>query len=497
MPPRRPSLWVEIALALGLITLTTILLNAGVFWLIMKQAEEHRRTALAEALTSGIGAQLAASGADGPRPGEVLAGYRDASLAFDALYLVRQDLTPVHVAEGKPPDKLDDGLRAALYGRERHVAVEGAIWGLRAVEVTAPVVLRGERAVALRVRLPLASPTAFGSPSTFVLAYTASTGFAIAAFGFSLLRRRLIAPVAQVREGTRRIADGEFGHQLDVDASEELAALCRSLNEMSLALADYRQRTAEQVERLRRANDDLKTAQDALIRSERLAGVGRLAAGLAHEVGNPLAAVLGFVELLEQDLGDPGLESDLLRRTRGELERIHRIIRELLDYSRPGTGEVEMVQVGALVDEVRSTARHAPRFRDVELVEASLSEPVERAVVAIERDRLQQVLVNILLNAADAVREGGGGRVWLDARLVDGEVQLRCRDDGPGFSAVALERALEPFFTTKEPGRGTGLGLATSLQMVQAAGGRLELANASEGGALVTVVLPVAEAAAE
>ena len=492
MPPRRPSLWVEIALALGLITLTTILLNAGVFWLIMKQAEEHRRTALAEALTSGIGAQLAASGADGPRPGQILASYRDASLAFDALYVVRQDLTPVHVAEGESPDSLDVGLRAALYGRERHTKIEGAIWGVRAVEVTAPVMLRGNRACALRVRLPLASPTAFGSPSTFVLAYTASTGFAIAAFGFSLLRRRLIAPVALVREGTRRIADGEFGHQLEVAASEELAALCRSLNEMSLALSDYRHRTAEQVERLSRANDELKTAQDALIRSERLAGVGRLAAGLAHEVGNPLAAVLGFVELLEQGLGDPTLESDLLRRARRELERIHRIIQELLNYSRPGTGQVESVHVGAVIEEVRATVRHAPRFRDVELVGHSLSAGVEAATVSIERDRLQQVLVNVLLNAADAVREQSSGRVWLSADLVKDEVHIRCRDDGSGFSEVALERALEPFFTTKEPGRGTGLGLATSLQMVQAAGGRLELANPAEGGALVTVVLPVA-----
>ena len=203
MPPRRPSLWVEIALALGLITLTTIVLNAGVFWLIMKRAEEHRRTALAEALVEGIGAQLEALGADGRRPGEVLASYREASLAFDTLYVVRQDLTPVHVAEGAAPESLDAGLRAALYGRERFTEVDGAIWGLRAVEVTAPVTLRGERPCALRVRLPLASPTAFGSPSTFVLAYTASTGFAIAAFGFSLLRRRLIAPVAVVREGTR------------------------------------------------------------------------------------------------------------------------------------------------------------------------------------------------------------------------------------------------------------------------------------------------------
>ena len=494
--PRPASLWVEIVLALSLITLVTIVLNAGVFWLILKRAEEERRTDLAEALVDGLGAQLEAASrigtaGPGPRLADILGAYADSSVSFDALYVVTADGRPVHVVEGTPPEVLDAGLRVALFGRERDVRVDGAMWGERAVEVTAPVAVRGTSAAALRVRIPIASPSVLGSPSVFTLAYTTSTGVLIAVFGFSLFRRRLLRPIADVREGTRRIADGEFGHQVEVDAALELQALCDALNTMSADLAGFRRRTDEQMERLRHANAELQATQSALVRSERLAGVGRLAAGLAHEIGNPLAAVLGFVEFLEQPLDDPELQADLLRRSRRELERIHRIIRALLDYSRQGTGQAEPVAVGEALAEAMSLVQHIPRVRPVELELGALPEPAPRVV--IERDKLHQVLVNVLLNAADAVRETPPSRVWVEVSVARGEVCIRCRDTGPGFSPEALERALEPFFTTKEPGQGTGLGLATSAQVVEGARGRLELANHPDGGAVVDVVLPVAE----
>jgi len=496
MDRRSASLWVEIVLALTLITLVTIVLNAGVFWLILKRAEEERRTHLAEALVDGMVAQLEVAARDastGPRPAEILGAYATSSIALEALYIVATDGRPLHVVAGEPPSVLDAGLRVALYGQKRDIRVDGAVWTDRSVEVTAPLRLKGGSPAALRVRMPLASPSVFGSPSAFTVTYTTSTGVLIAVFGFSLFRRRLIRPIAEVREGTRRIADGEFGHQVDVDAALELQALCDALNTMSAELAQYRTRTAEQVERLRSANAELQTAQDALVRSERLAGVGRLAAGLAHEIGNPLSAVLGFVEFLEQPLDDPDLRADLLQRSRLELERIHRIIRGLLDYSRQGSGKAEPVDVVEVAREAVDLVRHVPRMRSVDV---HITDHHSGAhTVQIERDLLHQVFVNILLNAGDAARDTDTPSVWLTVERDHGRVGASIHDNGPGFSGVALERAVEPFFTTKEPGQGTGLGLATASRVVEGAGGTLELANHPEGGGQVVVWLPVLESA--
>ncbi len=493
MNPSRASLWVEIVLALSLITLITIVLNAGVFWLILKRGEEERRTDLAVALVDGMVAQLEVAARDsldsgGMRPAEILEAYTGSSIPFDELYIVAADGRPIHVVEGAPPKVMDPSLRMALFGRKSDARIEGAVWGDRAVQVTAPVSVRGASAAAIRVRLPLAAPSVYGSPSGFTLAYTTSTGVLIAVFGFSLFRRRLIRPIAEVREGTRRIADGEFGHQVEVDAAIEFQALCDALNTMSTDLAQFRGRTAEQVENLRQANAELQAAQSALVRSERLAGVGRLAAGLAHEVGNPLSAVLGYLEFLEQSPDEPELHTDLLRRSRVELERIHRIIRGLLDYARQDPDEVEAVVVKDVAAEALELVRHVPAMKGVDFRLRTTSDAPLR--VRIERDKLHQVFVNLLLNAGDASEGQEIRTAALEVMLDAGEVCVRCVDNGPGFSAHALERAVEPFFTTKEPGRGTGLGLAISARVVEAANGRLHLGNGVEGGARVDVVFP-------
>jgi signal transduction histidine kinase len=496
MQPRRASLWVEIVLALSLITLVTIVLNAGVFWLILKRAEEARRTDLAETLVDGLVAQLGVAAREsgafgGPRPAEILEAYASSSISFDALYIVAADATPLQSVVGTPPDVLDSGLREALYGRNRTTRIDGSVWGDRAVEVTAPVLVRGGADAAIRVRLPLASPSVFGSPSAFTLAYTTSTGVLIALFGFSLFRRRLIRPIAEVREGTQRIARGEFGHQVEVDAALEFQALCAALNSMSTDLSQFRHRTDEQIELLSRANEELQVAQTALVRSERLAGVGRLAAGLAHEVGNPLSAVLGYFEFIEDTPHDTDLHADLLQRSKVELERIHRIIRALLDYSRQGSGEVELVGVEEAVQDAISLTRHVPRLRAVEVrwERGDLS----HLRVRMEQDKLHQVLVNILLNAGDAVRTAEHPVVRVEVDELDDHVRIRCTDCGPGFSKDALERGVEPFFTTKEPGHGTGLGLAISASVVEAAGGTLVLGNQPSGGAVVDILLPMAD----
>jgi C4-dicarboxylate-specific signal transduction histidine kinase len=216
--------------------------------------------------------------------------------------------------------------------------------------------------------------------------------------------------------------------------------------------------------------------------------VGRLAAGLAHEVGNPLAAVLGYMELLEQELGDPALEQDLMARTRKELDRIHRVLRGLLDHAHPGTGEVMEIDPSEGVTEAVSRVEPQAAFQGVLITVETLSSlPIQMAP-----EKLQQVLVNLMLNAVDAMSESEEKTISWRIRAVEDGTELRCMDSGPGFSEIALDQALEPFFTTKDVGEGTGLGLYTCLQLLRSAGGRISVENRAEGGASLCLWLPAA-----
>ena len=479
----------EIALALSIITISTVLLNAGVFWLLLKNAEQERRTDLVLSLSEALSAQLEIAFSESQEKGvrRVLSAYRATGLDVDELYVVDPAMNTLASVAGTAPAVPDNGLRAALYGRSQYSEIEGLLWGLRWVVVTTPIAPRGQPVAALRVKMPLKAPGVPGGPAGFVLAYTVLSGSVISLFGFDLFRRRLLSPIAQLMGGTARIAGGDFGHRVEIDAASELDELCGALNAMSTSLADYQTQTVEQVERLEAANADLQRAQAALIRSEKLAGVGRLAAGLAHEVGNPLSAVVGYIELLEQGLGDPALERDLVTRTRRELDRIHRIIKALLNYARSAPGAAVAVEVVPLLEQAVSIVQMRPDCRDVTF---GVTAPDSLPLLHTEPDKLHQVLVNLLINASHAVQDQPVRRVELIAAAGEDGVEITCADTGPGFSAVALERALEPFFTTKPVGQGIGLGLATCQQIIESAGGVLILENRAEGGANARVRLP-------
>ena len=345
------------------------------------------------------------------------------------------------------------------------------------MEVVTPVGSPGPPSAILRLRLPVSAAT---MPAWTVIGVHAlfSAGL-IVVFGLVLFRNSVLRPVDTLREGTRRIADGELGLQLADDAPRELAELAASLNTMSSALAAYRARTAEQLEHLEHANQELRRTQEALVRSEKLASVGRLAAGLAHELGNPLAAVRGYVELLAMDAGP---DDEVLRRCQVEVERMHHLLRGLLDFARQEAPQVLEVDARELLEESARTVRLRGAFRGVEVA----VEGGDALVVRGDPARLHQVLVNLLLNAADADARW----IVLSVAPLDGGVELVCADDGEGIPAEHLPRLFEPFFTTRAPGKGTGLGLAVSHRIVEQHGGRFTVSSTPGAGTRIGVWLP-------
>lgn len=491
-------MWAESAGALTLLLLVTLVVSTLPLGLVAAQLETERQINLAMSLTEIVTA--ASSAGPAQRTGAaVLSALQATSLDVDELYLVDQTGGLVASVAGAPPGVPDQELRAALDERAQSVRRVGARWFPSAVVLTSPVDLGGTPG-ALRVRVPVQRRQLSWVGLLSVLVIPAVALLSIVFFSaWVWLRRNLVRPIEALRDAPRRIAQGQFGAGPSLDAPAELLDLRDDLDALSRSLRRYRRRTRRQVARLRSANADLARAQDALVRSEKLAGLGRIAAGLAHEVGNPLTAVIGFQDLLAEELDAPGREAqaDLVRRSRRELERIHRTLRRLLDYARPGPGLVEDLPLRAALEDAVASVRAVPAVRGLRVeVEA----PTDLPRVRFERDKLHQVLVNLLLNAADAIAEtrtvGGSlpGRVVLRAARVGDEVEVRCEDSGPGFSAGALGQAFEPFFTTKALGAGTGLGLAMCQHMVEAAGGQIAAENLPEGGACVRFTLPMAAA---
>lgn len=471
MTRRRPGLWAAIGLNLALLTVAVSVLDAGVFFLVTRRVLTDAASDLAESSADVVAAQLAGAGPDGWK--RVVEAHRRAGTRELTLYAQTGE---VLAGESVPATA---EMRAVFFSREPVVdELSGA------VEVLVPVGTPGPPQAVLRLRVP---QSATASPAWAVIAVHAVFSAAlIGLFGLALFRGSLLRPIEAMRDGTRRIARGEIGLQVAAEAPAEIAELAESLNTMSTALAEYRARTAEQLERLAEANAELTRTQDALLRSEKLASVGRLAAGLAHELGNPLTAVRGYVEILA--MGGVEREAELVARCQAEVERMHGILRNLLDFARQDARDVVDVEVLDLLAEAARTVQLQRPFRGVELNVAVDGSPRLRG----EPAKLHQVLVNLLLNAADA----GAQRIRLSAREAEGEVRIACADDGEGIPAEDLSKLFEPFFTTRAPGEGTGLGLAVSHRILEEHGGGIDVESRPGAGAVFTLRIPASAGAA-
>jgi len=308
----------------------------------------------------------------------------------------------------------------------------------------------------------------------------------------ALLSRAVARPVDRILGAAERLGAGEGGlpilHPPGEVAGAGLPRAAIAFERLAAMLGDERGRLAAKVEELQRANAELAATRESLLRSERLATVGRLAAGVAHEVGNPLGAIGGYAELARARLsaagGDPEVV-DWLERIAAETRRIDRIVRELLDFARPAVPRLVPVPLAEAVDGALRLARLQPRFREVEV---SLALPEGLPEVLADAGRLGQVLLNLLLNAGDAM--GGRGPLRIVAREAGGAVELEVADRGPGIPPDDLARVFDPFFTTKAPGEGSGLGLSICHSIVNSFGGEITAANREGGGAVFAVRLP-------
>jgi signal transduction histidine kinase len=319
--------------------------------------------------------------------------------------------------------------------------------------------------------------------------YTLVVAVALLVATHFALTRLIVKPLDALGRAAEGVAGG--GRRLAVPETSvrELAELGRSLRTMTERLLEEEEKLRHKIDEVERATQSLRAAQDNLVRSERLASVGRLAAGLAHEIGNPIAALMGFEDLLLDGGLSDAEQRDFLLRMKKETERIHRILKDLLAFARPGEappGEADSAgSVEAAVHDTVALLMSHPALKDVEL---ALDLHPELPDVVLSRERLVQVVLNLVLNAADAV--GAGGHVRIGAERSELGVRLSVEDDGPGIDPTVAIRLFEPFVTTKEIGKGTGLGLAVCRGLVEAVGGTIGVDASVARGARFVVELP-------
>ena len=300
----------------------------------------------------------------------------------------------------------------------------------------------------------------------------------------------IYAPIRELQSGVQRVHAGDLEHPIRLGSRDELEELANEFNAMTVRVR------ATYLDLARQVNERSRQ----LVRSERMVSVGFLAAGVAHEINNPLASILFCSEALERRVRDalahasPG-EADVLARyltmIQQEALRCKDITQKLLDFSRSGDRKREPTDLAALVQGVLEVARHLPNCRAKHLEFT----PAGYVVAPVNAQDLKSVILNLVVNALDSMDDGGRLRITLGTR--DGAAELAFADTGCGMTPDVLENIFEPFFTKSRTGKGTGLGLFISHQIVDQHGGQIEAASPGPGkGSTFTVRVPLTEAPA-
>ncbi|MDA1051150.1 MAG: HAMP domain-containing sensor histidine kinase [Planctomycetota bacterium] len=299
-------------------------------------------------------------------------------------------------------------------------------------------------------------------------------------------------PLRVLITGSRIVASGEFDHRIQLNSHDEMAELATALNDMTTRFCEIRDDLDQQVQQ--------RTKE--VVRSEQLASVGFLAAGVSHEINNPLAIIAWSAEALESRLHDIIYSDDLkpddehdqeitvlknyLRRIQDEAFRCKGITEKLLDFSRIGDVDHQDTDLRELTNDVIEMVRHIGSYRNKQ-IEFQCSEHV---VACVNSQEIKQVLLNLLTNALDSLDKDG--TVTVELGLHRGQARLIVRDDGCGMTSDVLEHLFEPFFTRRRDGQGTGLGLSISYRIVIDHGGKIEATSHGPGtGSQFCVFLPL------
>lgn len=306
-----------------------------------------------------------------------------------------------------------------------------------------------------------------------------------------LFTRFVDRPINRLLAATKKAALGDLDQTVRIKSYDELGELSDSFNHMILELKRSRDAiegwTQALEQRVEKRTHELQQVQNQLIQAGKMAALGELAAGVAHEINNPLTGVLTFSSLILKKMDENHPWRRDLENIVQQTTRCRNIVKALLDFARQRKPDKRGADIHVLIDRTLNLVENQARFQNIKMVKEFMT---DLPMISVDGDQMQQVFMNIIINAADAMSENGG-TLKIKTDVHDGMVEISFADTGCGIRKDHLSKIFTPFFTTKETGKGTGLGLAISYGIVQSHGGDIEVESETGKGSTFRIKLPV------
>ncbi|MCF8024195.1 MAG: HAMP domain-containing protein [Desulfobacteraceae bacterium] len=392
-----------------------------------------------------------------------------------------------------------------LVGRDSRLQLVGTSWGVfwprnRYAVISEP--LSGKRSAVTAV-VPLAPVyRSMRDVQHMAVFYLLINLLLLLSFGGWRMSRKLTRPINRLIGITDEYRANEGFDMFPERRDDEFSRLSGALNQMVRRIEADRDQLRSSLESLEQSNRQLKAAQKEIVRAEKLASTGRLSAGLAHEIGNPIGIVLGYLGLLKSRSISPDdqVAMDYIERAEAEIQRVNTIIQQLLDFSRSRSADFSVLSVHELVKYAGEMLSQQPLFSGVRI---GYTLEAEDDRIYGDSDHLHQVMVNLMINSADSIKQShnaDNGLIRLVTRTMDNQseeggkrLELKVVDNGAGIDEQHMDKIFDPFFTTKETGKGTGLGLSVSYMIIEQMGGDIDVRLPEAGGTEIIIRLPVAE----